>query len=303
MLEQPDTSPSTCAVQVLHTSRQHFKFAATSPKVSSLFSLNCKLEVFKPLCSFRFSADPYIMPQMNTLPIIITTVIAGSVIVFVIIPLLIFACIKSIQRKEEKVERREALQRSLHASKASLCSIQSPLGPPEEVKKRRPPLRIDTGYMDITGATVDDSNSDSIEKGKFDFHRPSTPASTVDFYSSKWDTTSYGDSDLTPYKRPSLNLMYPARVENEINTMAARPLLGPPYGNGTFDEYSVNASTMGSIAAAEIEPLQPVGPRRGSRPRLNYLSEASYRSGDESDYKETKVRPPRPKPKTRDTTV
>jgi len=179
------------------------------------------------LCVLCSPADPYIQPQMNTVPIIITTVIASCVIVFIIIPLLIFACIKSIQRKEEKVERREALQRSLHASKASLCSIQ----------------------------------------------------------------------------RPSLNRLNPARVENEINTMAARPLLSAPYGNDTFDDVSVNASTMASVAAADIEPLHPVGPRRGSRPRLNLVSEASYRSGDESDSRETRVRPPRPKPKSRDTTV
>lgn len=238
---------------------------------------------------------------MNTLPIIVTTVVAGFVIVFIIIPLLIFACIKSVQRKEEKIERREALSRSLHASKASLCSFETPLGPPEEVKKRRPPLKIDTGLFEMSGPTSDEPTSDSIEKGKFDFHRPSTPASTTDFYSSKWDTTSYGDSDLTHYKRPSLNLLYPPRVENEIGAMAARPLLGSPYGNGTFDEVSVNASTMASVAAAEVEPFRPLVPRPGGRPRPSYASDASYRSGDESDYKETRARPPRPKPKSKDT--
>ena len=70
-------------------------------------------------------SDPFIRPKMNWQPIIIALVFSSVVILFIIFPLLIFCCIKSVHRREEKSERKETLQRSLHASKQSLNSFSA----------------------------------------------------------------------------------------------------------------------------------------------------------------------------------
>ena len=51
-------------------------------------------------------SDPYIQPRMNWVPIIITIVITSLIILFVILPLIIFGCLKSSLRRVEKTDRK-----------------------------------------------------------------------------------------------------------------------------------------------------------------------------------------------------
>jgi len=62
---------------------------------------------------------------MDWLPIIIICSVVGSIFVFFISPLMLFACFKSRQRRVEKVERRQTLAQSLRASRESLASTRA----------------------------------------------------------------------------------------------------------------------------------------------------------------------------------
>lgn len=162
---------------------------------------------------------PYVQPEMNWWPIIIALSITGSVLLIVFI-LLCFAICKRQQRKQEQFRRRDSLQRSLRASKASILASNPSLSHDVvQQKRRRPPLGkpSDSSFMDISGVTLDDTNTDMFDKSRLDFHRPTTPASTLDYSSSKHlDNCSYFDSDLGPRSYPSHSEAaeaYPSRPE------------------------------------------------------------------------------------------
>jgi len=143
---------------------------------------------------------------MNWWPIIIALSVTGSVLLIVFI-LLCCAIGKRQQRKQEQFRRRDSLQRSLRASKASIFASNPSLSHDVvQQKRRRPPLTkpSDSSFMDITGVTLDDTNTDMFDKSRLDFHRPTTPASTLDYSSTKnLDNCSYFDSDLGPRSYPS----------------------------------------------------------------------------------------------------
>jgi hypothetical protein len=113
---------------------------------------------------------------MNWLPIIVTLCIVGFIFVFILLPLVIFACIKSVQRREEKVERREIIQRSLHASKCSLNSlggagmsrsvqslrsVEAEYQGADDYRKRRP-LIHPNAFLELDDVTLDDTTTDRI---------------------------------------------------------------------------------------------------------------------------------------------
>ena len=139
---------------------------------------------------------------MNWWPIIIALSVTGSVLLIVAI-LICCAICKRQQRKQEHFRRRDSLQRSLRASKASLATANLSHDVIMQ-KKRRPPL-AGTGdsFMNLSGVTLDDSRTDDLDKPHLDFHRPTTPASTLDYSSTKnLDASSYFDSDIGPARRP-----------------------------------------------------------------------------------------------------
>ena len=116
---------------------------------------------------------------MNWLPIIVTLCVVGFIFLFVLLPLVVLACIKSHQRRDEKVERRVIIQRSLHVGKCSLNSLAGggvmgeALGRSmqslrsvgreggEEYRKRRPPINPDA-FFELDDVTLDDTATDSL---------------------------------------------------------------------------------------------------------------------------------------------
>ena len=159
---------------------------------------------------------------------------------------------KSRARKKQKIERRATLRASMKASKASLYTntgaVQS-----DEVRfqrRRRPPLnKSDPSVLDLSGVTLDET-SDSGDKSHMkmmtlDSHRPSTPASTLDYSSSgKMETSTYYDSDLGPVKhRQHSSGYYPPQLENEIAHYNPRTQqFQHVFQNNGFDEKSLDRS-------------------------------------------------------------
>lgn len=152
---------------------------------------------------------PYVQPEMNWWPIIIALSVTGVVLLIVAI-LICCALCKRQQRKEENFRRRDSLQRSLRASKASLAASNANLSHDVVMQKRRRPPLAGTGgdsFMNLSGVTLDDT-SDTLDKPRLDFHRPTTPASTLDYSSTKnLDSSAYFDSDLGPARRPRHHTM------------------------------------------------------------------------------------------------
>ena len=149
-----------------------------------------------------FDTAPYVEPSMNWWPIIIALSVTGPILLIVAI-LICCAFCKRQQRKQENFRRRDSLQRSLRASKASIAASNMNLSHDVILqKKRRPPL-AETGdsFMNLSGATLDETNTDILDKPHLDFHRPITPASTLDYSSTKHLDSSYFDSDLGPNRR------------------------------------------------------------------------------------------------------
>ena len=167
-------------------------------------------------------------------------------------------------------------------------------GASEEYKKRRPPPKLNVDYTVNSDSTLDDTPS--FAKPQYGYSRqPSSPAETGDLYSSKWDGTSYADSDIKQGKR-NYN-QYPQHVENEI------PLMGyTPQGNGEFDDMSVNTAFTTPSIAVELEPLRKQSGGHQVRPRPNVLASEtdSDRQRDSYNSDATSVAPkscpPRPKP-------
>lgn len=257
--------------------------------------------------------------MINIVPIVLAAAITGGVLLLVVCPLAIFAMVKSSHRKEEKLERRESLRRSIRAnSTRSAVSMTTTKAASEgdEVRRQRPPMHsLKNKFLDLSGVTMDDSSTDSAFKAKFDFHRPSTPASSLS--QSKPDESSYFDSDLGPVHRAGEG-RGPPRLENEIPSTSARV---PSYGgwnNSSFVDDSFNASVAG------LEPARRSGDAFGGRPLSRYSQEpgpsrgyrvpngsqfqpvdsAGYRASAESysspsgssGAKGPKSKPPRPKP-------
>ena len=191
--------------------------------------------------------DPYIETKMDWLTIIVVCSIVGSIFVFFIFPLVLFACFKSRQRRVEKVERREMLAQSLRASRESLASTRggralrasresldslggAGVDPSLPSKRRRPPLGA--------GSFDDDTTfSDSADRSKYDYFRQMSPQTSVDYASTKWDgESSYNCDD-------EFNAAAMPLCENEIATMPAESRFRPPGAAAT--------------ASAHLPPYQP----------------------------------------------
>lgn len=216
------------------------------------------------------------------------------------------------------MERRETLRQSIRASstRSAVSMTTKAASEANEIRRQRPPMHsLQNKFLDLSGVTMDDSSTDSAFKAKFDFHRPSTPASSLS--QSKPDMSSYYDSDLGPVHRSS-EIKGPPRLENEIPSTSARV---PSYGgwnNSAFVDDSFNSSVTGleparrsgdafggrSLANYSQEP----GPSRGYRVRNSSQSQpgdsAGYKASAESytspsgssGVKGPKSKPPRPKP-------
>jgi hypothetical protein len=283
------------------------------------------------LCVFRVATDPYITTWMNWVPIIVICSIVGSILVFIVLPLMLFACIKSRQRRVERVERRVQAQ-SLHASRESLASMrnapramrasrESLESLDESHRKRRPPVDLSSAsssapMMKYNGSSAA-ANSDSFDaKPKYDFYRPTSPLSSVDFASTKWDGEStYDDSDLGTRG----GFVPPPLCENEIANVSGsaglhRPWVvapvveaaaAPPYRRRDYDDdASVTQSLMGYSGGASGG-----GSKRPGRPAPSYSGDTVLAPLDEGDSvtfsrqasdaskattREGRSRPPRP---------
>jgi len=205
------------------------------------------------------SIDPYIETKLDWLSIIIICAIVGSILVFFVLPLMMFACFKSRQRRVEKVERREMLAQSLRASRDSLAASRAlrasresldSLGGAgiEPAKRRRPPLDESTTFSD----SADKSKFALGGGGYFGGGRPAfSPQTSADYSSTRWDDDStYWDDDDDDPDAGAVPL-----VENEIATVPARaaamrpsPAAAayPPAYSYRDDDASVAQSLMGS---------------------------------------------------------
>lgn len=191
--------------------------------------------------------DPYIDVGVDWLPIIIIMVVTACVLLFVVIPLLMFAVFKSYQRREEKVLRRVTLRNSMRSRSATAAAATPSVSRAgsEDVKRRRPPMS--TTVLDISGVTLDESTLD------YDKRKMPPPLDTTGWSSSSDvvkkrppDWSSYDDSDLGPVHRSyaAAGGAYPPPkrpLENEIATVGGRSLYGPapayqPAAGGFFNE-------------------------------------------------------------------
>ncbi len=218
---------------------------------------------------FMFSpTDPYAMPTTYWEPIIIALGVVGGIL-FIVFIVIGFAVLKSHQRTEAKLERRDTLRASIRASKQSIYSNKhaldttmasvgtagsrsmaaaagfTPHGSMQ--KKQRPQLTKvpynENDFMNLSGYTAGETSTDSIDKIKLglDSHRSPSPTSTLEYSSrsqsqSKLESSSYFDSDLHDY--------YPHRLENEIAHIMARPMHDNVFRNEAYDEQSLERSQL-----------------------------------------------------------
>ena len=260
---------------------------------------------------------------MNWVPIIIICSIVGSILIFVVLPLMLFALIKSRQRRYEKVERREQA-RSLHASCESLNSMR---GRPRAArgsrgsldslddmshKKRRPPVDLSISTNKYNGSSTAAASDSFDAKPKYDFYRPTTPLSSVDFASTQWDGDStFDDSNLGAQG----GFLPPPLCENEITNVSGSagihsPRYAPvaevaPYNRRRDydDDASVTHSLMGFSGSGAGG-----GSRRPARPAPSFSADLALGPVDESETvpisrqssdvsrstREGRPRPPRP---------
>ena len=200
--------------------------------------------------------------------IIVCCSVVGAVLLLVII-LAIFGWIKSRDRKERKMDRRDSLRASVRGSRATLCTNRSMAGSRDGLqgaygKRRRPPVnRLDQSQLSLGGVTLDDTSTETVDKLKLDSHRPATPASMMDYTSShpsrsyshsKLDTSSYFDSDLGPIRRrephpyPSAS-DYQRERENAANNYTAADTNHP-----ARDYYPANPQLENEISHIPSRP-------------------------------------------------
>jgi len=211
---------------------------------------------------------------------------------------MMFALIKSRQRRYEKVERREQA-RSLHASCESLNSTRGgpraargsrgSLDSLDEMshKKRRPPVDLSMSTNKYNASSSAAASDSYDAKPKYDFYRPASPLSTVDFASTQWDGDStYDDSNLGAHG----GFLPPPLCENEIMNMSGsaaihHPRMTPmvemqaPYNRRRDydDDASVTHSLMGFSASGGG------GSRRPGRPAPSYSADVALGPVDESE--------------------
>jgi len=241
--------------------------------------------------------DPYIDVGVVWLPIIIIIVVTVAVLCFIVLPLGIFAAIKSNQRHEEKLIRRDTLRQSLRSRSQSMtataaaATATSASRGSDDVKRRRPPMS--TMVLDITGVTLDESSTD--DKRKMTFDTTGNSMSSTDMAKKRpMEGSSYDDSDLGPVHRSYAagRQTTPKRpLENEIATVGGRSLYGPapaypPVGGffnegylgdaypgqsvDSFDDRSIEARFANVVQSAALDGSNGVaGSSRGrtSRPR------------------------------------
>jgi len=258
---------------------------------------------------------------MDWLPIIIICSVVGSIFVFFVFPLMLFACFKSRQRRVEKAERRGTLAQSLRASRESLASTRGgralrasresldSLGGAaiEPSKRRRPPLGTGTYDEDVTF-------SDSADKSKYDYYRGMSPQTSVDYASTRWD----GESSYN-YDDNEMGAAMPL-CENEIATMpatesrfrppaaAAAAAYPPAYqerptAGGYDDDASITQSLMGSNFRRHQRPRPAPSYDSPSEGGLGVVDERESDAGGSRPTSDTisvltsegRSRPPRPK--------
>jgi len=259
--------------------------------------------------------DPYIETKMDWLPVIIICAIVGSIFLFFIFPLTLFACFKSRQRRVEKVERRGMLAETLRASRESLASTRggkalrasresldslggAGIDPSLPSKRRRPPIGAGTFDEDTTF-------SDSADKSKYDYFRQMSPQTSVDYASTRWD----GDSSYN-YDDSEMGGAMPL-CENEIATMpAAESRFRPPAAAAAYptpgyhdDDASVTQSLMGSNFRRHQRPRPAPSYDSPSGGGLDMVDETESMVGSERPTSDTssvavsegRSRPPRPR--------
>jgi len=252
---------------------------------------------------------------MDWLTVIVICSIVGAIFVFFILPLTLFACFKSRQRRVEKGQRREILAQSLRASRESLASTRGgralrasresldSLGGAgiEPSKRRRPPLGATTFDEDTTF-------SDSANKSKYDYFQ--SPQTSVDYASTRWDGESsynYDDSEAGVGLPLCENEIATMPAESRYRPAAAAAAYPPSYrerpdtGGYVDDDASVTQSLMGSNFRRHKRPRP--APSYDS-PSLGAVDEAesvagegSRRTSDTSSVvtSEGRSRPPRPR--------
>ena len=209
--------------------------------------------------------------------IIILSCLGGAL--FIVLVLLVFWKVKSVKRTERRLERRNSMRASIRSSK-SVIANQMALQHDRTEKRRRPPVsKMDaSGFADLSGVTLEDSSTDTIDKAKLEALRPSTPASTIEY--SGHENSSYYDSDLHDH--------YVPRIENEISNILAKPIYDNMYENKAFDERSLTRSRLG------FSPY-PTGDRRATpspaRMRMPSNGISTSRSGSRHSLDDEKPKP------------
>ena len=305
-----------------HTTDSPSSHTTDSPSSHTTDSpLTCKHTAVTELCfarsllsKFCRVAAPYVNPEVEWRDIIIAVSVTGAVLLILLI-VAIFAVVKSRQRTKQRLGRRDSLRGSLHASKASMVSARSLSRLPTDMQiqsRRRPPLTrpLEDSFFNLSGVTLGESSDHYDDKTRLDFHRPSTPDSLDHSMSYKPDSSSYRDSNLHPAHRGSLDNLTdgnpkfgqyaPRRLENEIDTVPAYPLLfDQAYKNKGFDERSLDRSELDYKQVSRPVAHKPRPPlsstahyTRAPLPSDRSLYEPQGRGQDFLQATPTKPRPP-----------
>ena len=264
-----------------------------------------------PLC-----LDPYVQPKMDWWPIGISLSVVG-VLLIVFFVLCGLAFLKSKLRTEQRLVRRDSLRRSLRASKQSIYANQHAIqrvdtagtlvgGSFERLsersasqKRRRPPMYkpdASSGVVDLSGVTLHDTDTDSLDKEKMYGARPGTPG--ADYGGSEYASTSSKPDVSSSYLDSDLHDFYPNRLENEITHIpAARSRhMDMVMRNEVFDDdRSMDRSRFNSASTASGMPYSS-----SSAGVDRYAARGNYSASSEVDLDD---RPRRPTPRPKETAM
>ena len=223
-------------------------------------------------------------------PIIIVVCVTGGILILLAI-FLLFACIKSRNRQEERMQRKNSLRASMRASKASMISAKSLSHLPPDMQqqhRRRPPLShvsrplTDDSFFDLSGVTLGESSDWADEKSRMNIHRPNTPDLLDHDTSGFRSASNYRDRNVGAVHRGSfdnLTDIAPAsraagqNLENEIRSVPAQPQVDRSYNNRAYDDQrSLDRSVLDfrqpdrSVRSGPQKPRPPLAQSAFARP-------------------------------------
>ena len=160
---------------------------------------------------------------------------------------------KTKTRTKERLERRASIRASVRSNRSTASGGIHSHRQRAPLSKQRVIVDLDTStdkHTDISGVTLEDTDTDTIDKAKYEAQSRttgrSTPNSVFDYDSSQSTTHKYGKGpEGSSYYDSDIHERYPPKLENEIANIMARPMLDTVMRNRAYDETSLDRSALG----------------------------------------------------------